>query len=326
MKHLMNKIRIGIVGASGYTGGELLRLLLRHPGVELCSLFSRTHAGKPVAEIHADLLGECDLNFSSELAEDLDALFLCLGHGESKKFLQSRTLDGRVKIVDLSQDFRGPNELGFIYGLPELQREALREAAHIANPGCFATTIQLALLPLARAGTLREEIHVSAITGSTGAGQALSETTHFTWRNNNLSVYKAFEHQHLSEIRQSLRALQPEWAGALNFIPFRGGFTRGILASVYLDCDLALEHANEIYTSYYAPHPFTHVSRRNPDVKQVVNTNNCVLYLEKHGDKLLVISVLDNLLKGASGQAVQNMNLMFGIEETEGLRLKAVVF
>jgi N-acetyl-gamma-glutamyl-phosphate reductase len=319
-------IKIGVIGASGYTGGELIRLLLRHPAVELRSLYSRTHAGKAIAEIHSDLLGECDLKFSSELAGDLDVLFLCLGHGESKKFLQDHAVEARVKIIDLSQDFRGPNEHGFVYGLPELQRDSLRQAARIANPGCFATCIQLALLPLAKEHKLRDEIHVSAITGSTGAGQALSETTHFTWRSNNLSVYKAFEHQHLAEIRQSLRALQPGWNAALNFIPMRGAFTRGILAAVYLQCDLTLEQANDLYTSYYAPHPFAHVTRRNPDVKQVVNTNNCVLYLEKHNDKLLIVSVLDNLLKGASGQAVQNMNLMFGLEETLGLRLKAVAF
>ncbi len=322
----MNPTKVGIVGASGYTGGELLRVLLQHPQVELRSLYSRTHGNKPVAEIHTDLLGACDLKFSSELADDLDVLFLCLGHGESKKFLQSHTVAEQVKIVDLSQDFRMAGAHEFVYGLPELQRETLHRATRIANPGCFATTIQLALLPLAHAHELRDEIHVSAITGSTGAGQALSETTHFTWRNNNLSVYKAFEHQHLGEMRQSLRALQPEWSAALNFIPMRGAFTRGILAAVYLNSALTLEQAHELYASYYAPHPFTHVTRRNPDVKQVVNTNNCVLYLEKHGDKLLIISVLDNLLKGASGQAVQNMNLMLGVEETLGLRLKAVVF
>lgn len=322
----MHKEKIGIVGASGYTGGELIRILLRHPAVELHSLYSRTHAGKLVSEIHADLLGESDLKFSSELDNAIDVYFLCLGHGEAQKFLQSHALPARTKVIDLSQDFRGPNEHGFVYGLPELQRETLRRATRIANTGCFATCIQLALLPLAQHHKLREEIHVSAVTGSTGAGQTLSETTHFTWRNNNLSVYKAFEHQHLQEILQSLRTLQPAWQAPINFIPFRGGFTRGILASVYLNCDLALEHAREIYTSYYAAHPFTHVSDRNPDVKQVVNTNNCVLYLEKHGDKLLILSVLDNLLKGASGQAVQNMNLMFGLEETLGLKLKAVAF
>ena len=322
----MNPIKIGIVGASGYTGGELLRLLLQHPHVELRTLFSRTHGGKPVAEIHTDLLGACELKFSSELANDLDVLFLCLGHGESKKFLQNNALARGVKMVDLSQDFRMKGEHSFVYGLPELQRETLRRATRIANPGCFATTIQLALLPLANAQQLRGEIHVSAVTGSTGAGQALSETTHFTWRNNNFSVYKAFEHQHLGEIRQSLHALQPAWHAALNFIPMRGAFTRGILAAVYLNSDLSLEQAHELYASYYALHPFTHVTRRNPDVKQVVNTNNCVLYLEKHGDKLLIISVLDNLLKGASGQAVQNMNIMLGVEEKAGLQLKAVAF
>ena len=322
----MNPIKIGIVGASGYTGGELLRLLLQHPHVELRTLFSRTHGGKPVVEIHTDLLGACELKFSSELANDLDVLFLCLGHGESKKFLQNNALARGVKMVDLSQDFRMKGEHSFVYGLPELQRETLRRATRIANPGCFATTIQLALLPLANVQQLRGEIHVSAVTGSTGAGQALSETTHFTWRNNNFSVYKAFEHQHLGEIRQSLHALQPAWHAALNFIPMRGAFTRGILAAVYLNSDLSLEQAHELYASYYALHPFTHVTLRNPDVKQVVNTNNCVLYLEKHGDKLLIISVLDNLLKGASGQAVQNMNIMLGVEEKAGLQLKAVAF
>lgn len=322
----MHPPKIGIVGASGYTGGELLRVLLQHPQVALRSLYSRTHGGKPVAEIHTDLLGACDLKFSSELADDLDVLFLCLGHGESKKFLQSHAIAEHVKIVDLSQDFRMTGAHGFVYGLPELQREVLRKATRIANPGCFATCIQLALLPLAHGHKLHDEIHVSAITGSTGAGQSLSDTTHFTWRNNNLSVYKAFEHQHLAEIRQSLCSLQASFEAALNFIPMRGAFTRGILAAVYLKCELALEPARELYANYYASHPFTHVSQRNPDVKQVVNTNNCVLYLEKHEDKLLIISVLDNLLKGASGQAVQNMNLMLGMEETSGLRLKAVVF
>ncbi|MCG3119742.1 MAG: N-acetyl-gamma-glutamyl-phosphate reductase [bacterium] len=320
----MNKIRIGIAGASGYTGGELLRILLRHPAAEIIVATSRRNAGKPVFAVHADLLGETDLTFSPDIHNEIDALFLCLGHGEAAKYLQRHQIAERIKIIDLSQDHRlAPN---FVYGLPELHKAQIARASRVANPGCFATCIQLALLPLAQRGLLRGEIHASAITGSTGAGQALTETTHFTWRNNNLSVYKAFQHQHLAEIYQSLKFLQPTPESQLNFIPFRGAFTRGILSAIYLDAELALEEAYQLYAAYYEPHPFVHLSRNNPDVKQVVNTNNAVIYLERHESKLFLISVIDNLVKGASGQAVQNMNLMFGLEETLGLKLKAMAY
>jgi N-acetyl-gamma-glutamyl-phosphate reductase len=320
----MNKIRVGIAGASGYTGGELLRILLQHPATEICAATSRSKAGKPVSEVHTDLLGETDITFSNEIAEEIDVLFLCLGYGESANYLRTHPISERTKIIDLSQDHRlSPN---FVYGLPELHRAAIARAMRIANPGCFATCIELALLPLAQRGLIRGEVHVSAITGSTGAGQALSETTHFTWRNNNVAVYKAFQHQHLPEIYQSLKLLQPALEAKINFIPFRGGFTRGILSAIYLDTTLSLAKAYEIYEAYYDSHPFVHLSRKNPDVKQVVNTNNGVVYMERHDDKLFLISVIDNLVKGASGQAVQNMNLMFDLEETLGLRLKASVY
>ncbi|MGH7495243.1 MAG: N-acetyl-gamma-glutamyl-phosphate reductase [bacterium] len=324
----MNKARAGIAGASGYTGGELMRILLQHPDTEIRAAHSRNHAGKPVSEIHADLLGGTELKFSSAIGDDLDVLFLCLGHGESAKYLAQHPVKDRVKIIDFSQDHRlaGASSHDFVYGLPELHQTAIAAATRVANPGCFATCIQLALLPLAKVGLIQREVHVSAITGSTGAGQALTETGHFSWRNNNAQVYKAFEHQHLGEIYQGLKFLQPKWNAQINFIPFRGNFTRGILSALYLDYESSLDAAYELFLKYYAAHPFVHLSRRNPDVKQVLNTNNCVLYLQKHAEKLLVISVLDNLLKGASGQAVQNMNLMFGFEETAGLRLKAIAF
>jgi len=321
---MTKKVRIGIAGASGYTGGELMRILLQHPLAEIRAATSRRNAGKPVSDVHADLLGETDLKFSHEIDDEIDALFLCLAHGEAEKYLREHPVGERIKIIDLSQDHRlSPS---FVYGLPELHREAIARAKRVANPGCFATCIQLALLPLAQRGLLRGEIHVSAITGSTGAGQALAETTHFSWRNNNISVYKAFEHQHLPEIYQSLNHLQPKLEAQINFIPFRGGFTRGILSAIYLETALPLEEAYQTYAAYYAPHPFVHLSRKNPDVKQAVNTNNCLVYLERHEEKLFLISVLDNLVKGASGQAVQNMNLMLGLEETLGLKLKAMAY
>ncbi|MDZ7268180.1 MAG: N-acetyl-gamma-glutamyl-phosphate reductase [candidate division KSB1 bacterium] len=324
----MGKVKVGIAGASGYTGGELLRLLLHHPAVEVRCAHSRHHAGKPVAEVHGDLLGETALQFSAEMAEDLDLLFLCLGHGESARYLREQPLPAGLRIIDFSQDHRLTQipDHGFVYGLPELQRAAIARARRVANPGCFATAIQLALLPLAQHGLLRGEIHVSAITGSTGAGQALSETSHFSWRSNNVQVYKPFQHQHLAEIYQGLKLLQPIGEAQINFLPFRGNFTRGILGALYLDCDLSLAQACELYAEYYATHPCVRLSRKTPDLKQVVNTNHCVLYLEKHGSKLFLTSVIDNLLKGASGQAVQNMNLMFGWDEMLGLRLKAVAY
>ncbi len=324
----MRKFRAGIAGASGYTGGELMRILLRHPLVDICTAHSRHHAGKPVAEVHADLLGETGLTFSAEIDDEIDVLFLCLGHGESAKYLSSHRINAEVKIIDLSQDYRLARtpDHAFVYGLPELNKSAIARATRVANPGCFATSIQLALLPLAQRRLIHGEVHVSAITGSTGAGQGLTETSHFSWRNNNVQVYKAFEHQHLGEIYQSLSSQQPMGEAQINFIPMRGNFARGILSAIYLDCGLPLEEAQRLYSSYYQTHPFVHLSQKNPDVKQVVNTNNCVLYLEKHAGKILVISVIDNLVKGASGQAVQNMNLMFGFEETMGLRLKAMAY
>jgi len=321
----MSSIKVGIIGAAGYTGGELLRILIHHPGVEIVFANSQSQAGKPVYETHTDLLGDTDLVFTSELPfEKADVIFLCSGHGQSRKFLEQNPVPASLKIIDLSTDYRDESG-GFIYGLPELNREKIRSADKIANPGCFATTIQLALLPLAQAGLL-EEVHVSAITGSTGAGQALSPSTHFSWRNNNVSIYKAFTHQHLTEIRQSLNQLQNGFSEDINFLPYRGNFPRGIMANVYLNFEGSLEEALTLFETYYAAHPFTHISRRPIDVKQVVNSNKCILELQKQGKKLLITSITDNLLKGASGQAVQNMNLMFGLDEKTGLHLKTISF
>lgn len=324
-------IKVGIAGSAGYTGGELIRLLLNHPSAHIVFAHSKSNAGKYLYEVHSDLVGETYMQFSAALSNDIDVLFLCLGHGESKKFLAENKIAEGIKIIDLSQDFRlhqpsTINRQPFVYGLPELNREKIAVAGNIANPGCFATAIQLALLPLAAKGVLNNEVHISATTGSTGAGQSLSETSHFSWRQNNLGVYKAFGHQHLAEIKQSLAQLQEGYNGDISFVPNRGGFTRGILSSIYTACDLSLEEAKEVYKTYYKEHPFVFVSDTNIDLKQVVNTNKCLLYLERHGDKLFIVSIIDNLLKGASGQAVQNMNLMFGIEETAGLKLKATVF
>jgi N-acetyl-gamma-glutamyl-phosphate reductase len=324
-------IKVGIVGAAGYTGGELLRILVNHPRVEIGWAHSQSQAGKPIAHTHTDLLGDTDLLFAQHLPtnaaewQQIDVVFLCSGHGQSKKFLAENNVPAEVKIIDLSADFRTQNE-GFVYGLPELQRDTIKTATKIANPGCFATTIELALLPLAAAGLLHEAVHVSAVTGSTGAGQALSDTTHFTWRNNNLSIYKAFSHQHLAEIKMSLKTLQGNFATPVHFIPYRGDFTRGIMANVYTPYNQTLTEALTLYENYYATHPFTHISRQEIDLKQVVNTNKCLLYLQKHEDMLLITSVIDNLTKGASGQAVQNMNLLFGLPEDTGLRLKAAAF
>ncbi|MEY5049217.1 MAG: hypothetical protein RLZZ175_2576 [Bacteroidota bacterium] len=318
-------IKVGIAGGAGYTGGELLRILINHPNVEITYVHSKSNAGNPVYDVHNDLFGDTDLVFASELHYNIDVLFLCMGHGDSVKFLADQNVPEHVKIVDLSQDFR-PETNGFVYGLPELKRDAIKSATKIANPGCFATSIQLALLPLAKAQLLTSEVHISATTGSTGAGQNPSQTSHFSWRNNNLSVYKAFGHQHLKEIGQSLKQLMPSFATDINFIPYRGAFARGILATLYTETNLSLEEAYKLYNDYYANHPFTHVTTSNPDLKQVVNTNKCIIYLEKHGNKLMIISMIDNLTKGASGQAVQNMNLIFGLEETAGLKLKSVGF
>ena len=327
------KIKAGIIGGAGYTGGEMLRILVNHPNVEITFVNSTSNAGNLISDVHTDLIGETDLKFVSDIPQDIDVLFLCVGHGDAKKFLAANPINDRIKIIDLSQDFRLDENRNskilnrnFIYGLPELNRDQIKSAKNIANPGCFATCIQLGLLPLAAKGLINEEVHINATTGSTGAGQGLSATSHFSWRNNNLSIYKAFDHQHLNEIGESLLQLQPSLSQALNFIPQRGAFPRGILASMYLESDLTLEEAQTIYEDYYSSHPFTHVSRKNIDLKQVVNTNKALVHLEKHGGKLFAISIIDNLLKGASGQAVQNMNLMFGLDETSGLRLKASGF
>ncbi|MBP9016980.1 MAG: N-acetyl-gamma-glutamyl-phosphate reductase [Paludibacteraceae bacterium] len=324
----MQKINVGIVGGAGYTAGELLRILIYHPEVEIVFVNSSSNAGNFVADVHSGLTGETDLKFTAELPlQQIDALFLCTAHGDSKKFLEEHDVPASVKIIDLSTDFREKRaNHDFVYGLPELNRKEIVSARHIANPGCFATSIQLGLLPLAKNGLLKDEIHVNAITGSTGAGVKLSATSHFSWRNNNVSIYKAFTHQHLHEINQSLHQLQPSFVQTVNFIPVRGNFSRGILAASYTKCDLTLEEANEMYREFYREAAFTFIVEKNPDLKQVVNTNKALVYLEKHEDKLLIVSVIDNLLKGASGQAVQNMNLMFGLDEKSGLQLKAIGF
>ncbi len=324
----MTMVKVGIVGGAGYTGGEMIRLLLHHPAVTISFVHSRSNAGNPLYAVHADLLGDTDLTFTGELSNDIDVMFLCLGHGESRKFLEANDVAPHVKVIDLSQDFRlgeTVNGREFIYGLPEMQREKIQSAKNIANPGCFATAIQLGLLPLAKAGLL-QEVHATGITGSTGAGQSLQATSHFTWRANNVSTYKVLTHQHLKEIRRSLQLLQPEFAADINFVPVRGDYPRGIWITSYTQSDLSLEAAVQLYKDYYAGHPFTHVSDKQIDLKQVVNTNKCLIQLEKVNGKLVIHSIEDNLLKGASGQAVQNMNLMCGLDETAGLKLKSIVF
>lgn len=321
-------IRIGIIGGAGYTAGELLRVLLNHPQAEVVFINSNSNAGNAVTDVHGGLIGECNLFFTDSLPVDqVDLLFLCSAHGDSKKFLDENEVPAWVKIIDLSTDYRETRaDHDFVYGLPEMNLLQITKALHVANPGCFATCIQLALLPLAANKLLKSEIHVNAITGSTGAGVKPSSTTHFSWRNDNISVYKAFSHQHLHEIGQSLRGLQAGFSHDINFIPVRGDFARGIFASVYTDFEGTLEEAEKLYQEYYKDAAFTFISKKNVDLKQVVNTNKCILHLEKHGKKLLVLSVIDNLLKGASGQAVHNMNLMFGLDEKTGLGLKPVAF
>ena len=324
----MTKIKVGVIGGAGYTAGELLRILINHPDVDIAFVHSSSNAGNPVADVHSGLIGETNLTFTSELPlNEVDALFLCSAHGDSKKFLEANKIPASVKIIDLSTDYRAksPNH-DFVYGLPELNREEIKNATRVANPGCFATAIQLALFPLAAAGLLTDEVHINAITGSTGAGVKPSDTSHFSWRNNNISIYKPFDHQHLEEIGQSLRQLQPGFKKAVNFIPVRGNFARGIYATTYTNSALCLDDAQKLYTDFYQDAAFTFVVNKNPDMKQVVNTNKGIIYLEKHGDKLLIVSMIDNLLKGASGQAVQNMNLMFGLDEKTGLALKSIGF
>ncbi|MGB8190982.1 MAG: N-acetyl-gamma-glutamyl-phosphate reductase [Chitinophagaceae bacterium] len=342
----MPAIKVGIVGGAGYTGGELIRVLINHPQAEIVFIHSNSNAGKAVHKVHADLIGETDLQFTQELRDDIDVLFLCVGHGEAKKFLIDNVIGQHVKLIDLSQDFRlaetadrdgeTPSLINrhFVYGLPELNRENIRSAHNIANPGCFATGIQLGLLPLAKEGLL-ENVYTTGITGSTGAGQGFNATSHFSWRANNVQAYKTLAHQHLNEIHESIHQLQSSFpvtpAGSnskmgLNFIPWRGDFTRGIFISSQIDCDMNQQELNELYENYYHDHPFTVMSREPIFLKQVVNTNKCVIQLEKVGTKLVVHSAIDNLLKGASGQAVQNMNLLFGLDECAGLNLKANFF
>lgn len=319
-------MRVGVIGGAGYTAGELLRLLVNHPAAEIAFVHSDSNAGNALGDVHGGLLGETDLRFTAEYdLGAIDVLFLCSAHGRSREFLAANALPEGLRIIDLAQDFRDESE-GFVYGLPELNRDRIRAARRVANPGCFATAIQLALLPLAAAGLLTGEVHVTAVTGSTGAGVKPSATTHFSWRTDNISVYKAFTHQHLIEIGRNLRRLQPGFGKAVNFVPMRGDFARGILASVYTDCPLDETAARRLYEDFYAPALFTHVAAGSVDLKQVVNTDKALLSVAKYDGKLHVVSVIDNLLKGASGQAVQNMNLMFGLDEGEGLRLKASAF
>jgi len=320
-------IKTGIIGGAGYTAGELIRLLINHPEAEIAFVQSSSNAGNAVTDIHADLIGETDMQFVADPdVHEADVLFLCMGHGRSKSYVDSLPETYKGKIIDLSNDFRLKKDSGdFVYGLPELQRDKIKTANHIANPGCFATAIQLALLPIASAKML-SEVHIHAVTGSTGAGQSPSQTTHFSWRSSNMSVYKAFSHQHLGEIGETLQKLQPDFDSDVNFVPVRGDFPRGIMASVYMDFNLPEEMAAKLFKNYYSTHPFTHVTDKNPDLKMVVNTNKAVLHVKKYGNKLHIISMIDNLLKGASGQAVQNMNLIFGLDELTGLHLKPLAF
>ncbi|WP_018126265.1 N-acetyl-gamma-glutamyl-phosphate reductase [Balneola vulgaris] len=319
-------IKVGIIGGGGYTAGELIRLLVAHPKAELVSIMSNSHISKKIYEAHPDLIGETDLVFESELKDDVELVFICSGHGKSKEILASGIIPTQAKIIDLSTDFRYKEDHGFIYGLPELKRKQIRTADYVANPGCFATCIQLCLIPLAAAKNLNNDIHISAITGSTGAGQKPTANTHFSWRSNNASIYKAFKHQHLVEVSHSIIELQHSFNQSIHFIPFRGAFTRGIIAACYMHTSLTLEEATHLFSTYYAHHPFIIISEKAVDVKQVVNSNKCIIHLQKEGHQLLITGVIDNLLKGASGQAIQNMNLMFAMDESLGLKLKGSAF
>ena len=320
-------ITIGIIGGSGYTAGELIRILMFHPNAKLDFVYSTTNAGKPLSVAHHDLLGDIEMNFTDTINPNVDVLFLCLGHGKSISFLENNQFSDATKIIDLGNDFRlikdkDFNGKSFVYGLPELNKADIKNAQYIANPGCFATAIQLALLPLAADGLLSEDVHINATTGSTGAGVGLAATSHFSWRNNNFSHYKVFEHQHLGEINQSIKQLQADYSDELIFVPNRGDFPRGIFATLYTKSEESLENLVAKYEAFYADQPFVTVTTTNINMKQVVQTNKCIISLLKKGNRLLITSTIDNLLKGASGQAVQNMNLMFGLEETTGLHLK----
>jgi N-acetyl-gamma-glutamyl-phosphate reductase len=320
-------ISIGIIGGSGYTAGELIRILMYHPNTKLDFVYSTTNAGKPLSIAHHDLMGDIEMNFTDTINPNVEVLFLCLGHGKSISFLENNKFSDTTKIIDLGNDFRliKDNQFdgkSFVYGLPEMNKSAIKSANYIANPGCFATAIQLALLPLAANGLLTETIHINATTGSTGAGVGLSPTSHFSWRNNNFSHYKAFEHQHLGEINQSIHQLQANYSDELIFIPNRGDFPRGIFATLYTNVEESLEDLVAKYEAFYADQPFVTVTTTNINMKQVVQTNKCIISLMKKGRRVLITSVIDNLVKGASGQAIQNMNLMFGLEESTGLHLK----
>lgn len=320
-------VRVGILGAAGYTGGELIRLLLNHPEVEIVFANSGSNAGNSVSEVHEGLVGETSLRFTDQMPfEQTDVVFFCFGHGKSEAFLKEHDIPSGVKIIDLAQDFRITGGHDYVYGLPEIHRESIRQCQHLANPGCFATCIQLALLPAWKNRLIEGDIHVNGITGSTGAGQKPGATTHYSWRNDNISVYKTFTHQHLLEINQTMRELDAGYQGRILFIPQRGCFARGIYVTAYAKCDAPLEKVREAYNDYYAGAAFTHVVTKSPDMKQVVNTNKAVVYVDKYEDQLLMIACIDNLLKGAVGQAVQNMNLMFNLDEATGLRLKASAF
>lgn len=324
-------LKAGIIGGAGYTAGELIRLLINHPAVEIDFVFSTSNAGNKIYAVHQDLLGQTEQSFSDKINSKVDVVFLCLGHGNSTSFLQNNSFSNDTKIIDLSNDFRLNDDAvfegkKFVYGLPEINKDEIEKASNIANPGCFATAIQLAILPLAKSGLLKNDIHINATTGATGAGVSPGSTTHFSWRDNNFSVYKAFTHQHLGEIGESLKSLQNGFDKELIFIPNRGNFSRGIFASIYTEFEGSIDEAYKIYENFYEDAIFTHISKNPIHLKQVVNTNNCFIHLQKHGNKLLITSVIDNLLKGASGQAIQNMNLVFGLEENLGLNLKATYF
>ena len=326
-KKFCHTVRVGILGAAGYTGGELIRVLLGHPEVQIVFAHSESNAGNPVSDVHEGLVGDTDLVFSSDMPfSEVDVVFFCFGHGKSRQFLQEHTIPDNVRIIDLAQDFRIRGDHDYVYGLPETHRELIRTARHLANPGCFATCIQLAMLPALKAGIISGDIHVSGVTGSTGAGQKPGATTHFSWRADNVSLYKTFTHQHLLEINQTVQELRAGYEGRVLFIPQRGCFARGIFVTAVAHCDSPIEEVRQLYADYYRDAAFTHVIATSPDLKQVVNTNKALVYVEKFEDQLLMVSTIDNLLKGAVGQAVQNMNLMFGLDETAGLRLKPSAF
>ena len=320
-------VRVGILGAAGYTGGELIRLIINHPQAEIVFANSESNAGNLICDVHEGLMGETDMRFTAEMPfGEVDVVFFCFGHGKSRAFLQEHTIPSHVRIIDLAQDFRIAGEHDYVYGLPETHRQEISTCMHLANPGCFATCIQLGLLPALKAGIISGDIHTNGITGSTGAGQKPGATTHFSWRNDNISIYKTFTHQHLHEINQTIHELQPQYDGQMFFIPQRGCFTRGIFVTSYARCNTPIEEVKAIYEDYYRDAAFTHVVSTSPDMKQVVNTNKALVYVERYADQLLMVSCIDNLLKGAVGQAVENMNLMFGLPEDTGLRLKASAF